>query len=163
MSKADTLLKKSITFEKLALYSDCKSFLQAIAQDIQSFPPVSNKGINTDYMPGTAPPVNNLPQEQNNVSREQELQENMNQPGVKMPMDRVIGYPTIPQDAQAALFRINTIDGLGLPGKIDGKLGPETRRAINVFKKKFNVQQLSDAEVLQFAKMKAHYDPKYGT
>jgi hypothetical protein len=32
MSKADTLLKKATFFEKLALYSDRKAFLQAISE-----------------------------------------------------------------------------------------------------------------------------------
>lgn len=32
MSKADELLKKATFFEKLALYSDRKAFLQAIAE-----------------------------------------------------------------------------------------------------------------------------------
>lgn len=43
MSKADTLLKRAAAFEKLALYSDRKSFLQALAQNpparIQQIPP----------------------------------------------------------------------------------------------------------------------------
>jgi hypothetical protein len=34
MSKIDTLLKKAITFEKLVLYGDRKSYLQAIAQEL---------------------------------------------------------------------------------------------------------------------------------
>lgn len=41
MSKADTLLKKATFFEKLALYSDRKVFLQAISE-----PPVANKETN---------------------------------------------------------------------------------------------------------------------
>lgn len=35
MSKADTLLKKATFFERMALYSDRKAFLQALAQDAQ--------------------------------------------------------------------------------------------------------------------------------
>jgi hypothetical protein len=38
-SKADTLLKKANSFEKLALYSDRRSFLQALAQTNNTEPP----------------------------------------------------------------------------------------------------------------------------
>lgn len=36
MSKADVLLKKATAFEKLALYSDRKVFLQALSQETKS-------------------------------------------------------------------------------------------------------------------------------
>lgn len=45
MSKADTLLKKATFFERMALYSDRKAFLQAIAQDSQAQQPDPNRQL----------------------------------------------------------------------------------------------------------------------
>jgi hypothetical protein len=45
MSKADTLLKKATFFERIALYSDRKAFLQAIAQESQAQQSDSNRQI----------------------------------------------------------------------------------------------------------------------
>src|ERR1700678_626737 len=51
-TKIDTLLKRATSFERLALYIDQKSFLQAIAQ-VQQFPPESNLGINAPFVDET--------------------------------------------------------------------------------------------------------------
>jgi len=59
MKKIDSLLKRVELFERLAVYGDRKSFLQALAQEVQPFPAASNSGVNAPYVPGTEPPVNN--------------------------------------------------------------------------------------------------------
>lgn len=45
MSKADTLLKKATFFERMALYSDRKAFLHAIAQEQQAQQPDPNRNV----------------------------------------------------------------------------------------------------------------------
>jgi len=52
-----------------------------------------------------------------------------------MPDDKIRALPTISQDQQEALSRVVTVRGIGLPLKIDGKLGKETRKALDAFKK----------------------------
>lgn len=52
MSKADTLLKRATFFERMALYSDRKAFLRALAQDAQwpaasTLPPGIAEGLNS--------------------------------------------------------------------------------------------------------------------
>jgi hypothetical protein len=61
-----------------------------------------------------------------------------------------VEYPSIEKNKQEALSRITTIEGLGLPLKIDGKLGPATRAALDAFKKKFD-STLSDPGALRKA------------
>lgn len=153
MSKADVLLKKASSFERLALYSDRKVFLQAIAQDVQQFPPVSNKGINAPYMEGTEPPVNQ------SVSAPTVTHEQA--PDLQMPLEHITGYKPINKEQQSALFRTVTQDGLGFfdPNDADGKLGPQTRKALDLYKQKYfaNKPNATDAEVLHAASLKASY------
>lgn len=48
------------------------------------------------------------------------------------------GFPSIPTNVQQALSEIMVKENLGVPlAKIDGKLGPETQRALNNYFKKF--------------------------
>jgi hypothetical protein len=145
MSKADTLLKRAQSFERLALYIDQRSFLQAIAQ-IQPFPPESNLGINAPYVDGTAPPVNNVLEEPSN-------HEEISSPIIRVPEQTVIGFDPIPENVQSMLNRIVTIEGLGMPISVDGEIGKETRNALNTFKKNFNVPAgFSDKEVFDAIK-----------
>jgi hypothetical protein len=62
-------------------------------------------------------------------------------------------YPSIDKRQQAALFRDLTTRGLGFfdPTDADGKLGPQTRQAIDLYKKNFfaNKPNATDAEVLR--------------
>lgn len=66
MSKADTLLKKATFFERLALYSDRKVFLQSIAQSTYD-PTLTNAIVSfTDYVrsqPGLPAQVKNVANE----------------------------------------------------------------------------------------------------
>ncbi len=73
MSKADTLLKKATFFERLALYSDRKAFLQSIAQTTYS-PELTNAVVGfTDYVrnqPGLPDQVKNVANEIDKYLRE---------------------------------------------------------------------------------------------
>lgn len=61
---------------------------------------------------------------------------------VNMPAEKVTGYPPIPKDIQMAL---------GLTGnQVDGKLGPETRRRLNVSKLYYKMPYTApDSEVFK--------------
>lgn len=73
--------------------------------------------------------------------------------------DQIKAYPPIDAKQQSALCRIVTIKGLTFvdPNKMsDGKLGPETRKALNAFKKYLtkkspNKRSISDQEALNIA------------
>lgn len=75
--------------------------------------------------------------------------------------DRVVGYPPIDTKVQEAIERIVVIEGQGLPMKIDGRIGPETRGAINRFKKYIlKDEKMSDKDA--FAKaLEMVQQPKY--
>jgi hypothetical protein len=73
---------------------------------------------------------------------------------------KAVDYPSIETNKQEALSRIITIEGLGLPLKIDGKMGPRTRAALDAFKKKID-PTLSDAGALRKALDMVKTDPKY--
>jgi hypothetical protein len=139
--KVDTLLKRSISFERLALYIDQRSFLQAIAQ-VENFPSASNKGINAPYVDGTFPQNNNTNPLENSNDHEE-----ISSPIIQVPEKTIVGYTPIPEDVQKMLSHIVTTEG-GKPIAIDGEMGPETRNAINAFKKIYNVPgNFGDREV----------------
>jgi hypothetical protein len=149
MSKADVLLKKATSFEKLALYSDRKTFLKALSQadsgakqfyNLDEFGNPKKEGI---------PPV--TPEDPG-----------AHEPAMVMPADKISAFAPIDPKAQAALSKIVSIEGIGIPIAVDGKLGPETRGALKAFKRKFNYANMSDKDALQAALMKAE-DPKYNT
>ena len=80
------------------------------------------------------------------------------EPPMMMPADRITGYAPIARDQQEALSRYVTIKGLGLPLQIDGRLGPETRNAMNAAKAqlaKENKSVKSDNELLMAVKDEA--------
>jgi peptidoglycan hydrolase-like protein with peptidoglycan-binding domain len=74
------------------------------------------------------------------------------------------GYPSIPDEVQEMLSRIVTVEGLGLPIKMDGVLGPETRAALETFKKSRGLPPTTtDAQLFDAIRMQYQNDPqKYG-
>lgn len=200
MSKADTLLKKATSFERLALYSDRKVFLQALSQDLtvdsqiealfkKAYDLINQAGGDTSAIQNAwqmkkdpaalaraitailpslaglqhADIANQLTQismQINNLSGASTPQ-NHSETGT-VPTNTAL--PKIDKNEQSALFDIVTTEGVGLPGKIDGILGPETKKAIEAFKKRFNLGNvLTDDQVLTYAKMMLDNDPKYKT
>lgn len=211
MSKADTLLKKAAFYEKMALYSDRKTFLQALAQtktlplsadikqgiegavmDLSSTAPNSQplqsllmsfyEGRKTDLnqladalvQASNAIPGNNTTQVQrilNTVQKVRELSASQNAPSQdpgqgeapimfgKPTTDVIRALPPIPRDVQEMLSGIVTAERIGVPlapikGKspFDGKIGKDTRTAMNAFKKHFMQGQGSDQQVIQKVK-----------
>lgn len=140
MSKADILLKKAASFEKLAAFSDRKAFFASLAQD--------NKytGQNMSF-----DPLQSI-----NPMHDQEYSGNPPTAGSKPT------FAPIDQKAQEALSRVNSIEGIGIPISVDGKFGPETKSALQAFKQKFNCTNMSDKDALDVVLMTAK-DPKYQT
>lgn len=112
MSKIDSLLKAINSFEKLAKYSDRKSFLDKIAQEQSVYPGYE--------LPNMTP-----------------------NPNVKQ-------LNKISPDIQDKLNELLVPTGKILPIKVDGILGPETRKAIDLFKKDHNIPSTTpDLEVFK--------------
>lgn len=182
MSKADVLLKKASSFEKLALYSDRKNFLQAIAQTtVDQFPPASNQGVNAPYMPGTAPSVNTKPFQ---------VPSNKYLPGPgwdKIPeqsLDKPTTIPPIPEETVAPAATtspsspaavknygdpetvkllqtflassLGSFDVLG-PKGIDGKLGVRTLDALKQWGQKNNIKTQDITDLLNIALNQSGY------
>lgn len=160
MSKADTLFKKATAFERLALYSDRQAFLQALAQQKPLINPQGPQPTDPNMHPYTQP------------DWESERDREFGSPGtIPAPTEQPVQatekvikeFPPIDTVAQEALSRVTTVEGIGLPLKIDGKLGPETRKSLEAFKKRFDLSPtLSDKQVLQYAKLLADKHHRYG-
>ena len=74
-----------------------------------------------------------------------------------MPAAHITCFRPIDKKDQEAVFRFVTLNGLGVPGQVDGKLGKETRTALEAIKDYFakaNPQnkRMSDQEAIQAAK-----------
>jgi hypothetical protein len=147
MSKADVLLKKATSFEKLALYSDRKAFLRALSQA----DPAAQQFYNLDEFGNP---------KQEGIPPVQPEDPGTHEPPMTMPADKITAFPPVDPKAQEALSRITSLEGIGVPIAADGKFGPETRRALQEFKKRFNYTNMSDRDALDAAVMKAQ-DPKY--
>lgn len=76
------------------------------------------------------------------------------------PMTIIGDPPAVDKEEQKALSKIVTIEGIGVPLKIDGILGPKTLAAVKAFKEKFNLPY-TDRQALTWAKMMAETEDKY--
>lgn len=70
-------------------------------------------------------------------------QQGQQQPGageqvMQMPADRITGYAPIPNDVQEKLSELLSVRGDYIPFKADGKLGPETKKALDIYQQKYN-------------------------
>lgn len=185
MSKADTLLKKAAFYEKMALYSDRKSFLKALAQTKPIME--GEKSPNPLLRPyggseagdsweaerarefGTQPTI---PRPQP-LTPQEEAAAGMSGPAdVTFQPDQIRVMAPIDAQQQSALGKFVTVNGLAFvdPKKMhDGKLGPETRKALDAFKKYLTEKNpakphMSDKDALQTAKFIVDNDPaRYGT
>jgi hypothetical protein len=218
MSKADTLLKKATFFERMAIYSDRKTFLQALAQGLtppsddirqgiesamrdlaatkrETSQALQNRlmdfysGQNTDMkqladalretantIPGNlTTQVQRILDLANKVDQKQQQQlsgdSSPENSVMQMPADSIKALRPIDPEKQSALGKFVTIHGLVFvdPQKMhDGKLGPETRKALNAFKTWYNEKATgpkitSDDAVLNLVKNIVDGDPKtYG-
>lgn len=151
MTKADTLLKKATSFEKLAIYSDRKTFLRSLSQQASFSPEEVQQWGNLDEfgnpIQSGVPVVSEAP--------------------TTLPETTIIGrppkptFPMIDKKQQAALSKIVSLDGIGIPIAVDGLLGPETKSALKAFKNAYHMNGLSDAQALQHAQTLVETNPKY--
>ncbi len=145
MSKFDSLLKKAELFERLAIYGDRKTFLQALAQ--------------TPSLTGPVPPIPGSPGTAGGrpLTLSEQLTGVINQPAHKPEVTSseptppaakpTSSYPYINPETQKQLSRLLIRDGLLMPKseyngegiKIDGSKGPETDAAIKKFVDKYKV------------------------
>lgn len=66
---------------------------------------------------------------------------------MQMPADHITGYAPIDPKVQGLLSKFLVDHNAGIPlTKVDGKLGPETRQALNNFKKYVGKPQMSDTD-----------------
>lgn len=63
--------------------------------------------------------------------------------------DKITGYRSIPKQIQEKLSDLVIRMGWGMPLQIDGRIGPETRKAIETFKLKNNLGNVSDSELFK--------------
>jgi hypothetical protein len=221
----EDLLKKASLYERLALYSDRKSFLSALAQtggatddwgrpalpanireavdslmkDLAATKPDSvqmqnrlmnfYQGMNTDLgqlAQAVSEAANLIPgdhtvQVQNALNLAEKVRQMAAKPQAEpqsgdqtmvMPTDKIVALRPIDKTQQEALARFLTVNGIAFvdPQKLnDGKLGPETRKGLESFKKWYNAKATgkkitSDDEALKLVKYIVDNDPtKYGT
>lgn len=154
MKNFNALLKKVELFERLATYGDRKAFLQAIAQEIETFPAPSSSGINAPYVPGTEPgtapasPAPAAPSEDPNAGK------------LQMPEQKIVGTPPAKNYGNPATVELLQIflnkalkpqieTGQRGPIAQDSKFGPETLGALkewaNANGVKGSVRELADA------------------
>lgn len=210
MSKADVLLKKAAAFEKLALYSDRRSFLHALAvayetpftakygpdvraqlnsvvkdfpavgiseKDTTVYGPVMNALNNFDnldkdalisalkiarsfYGPNHSGQLANLDSLLAKLGggppQQEESMQTIEFPAGD-PRDVIKGFRPIDRADQKAVF-----DFAGMQGKIDGSLGPETRKALEAVKNYFaktypNNPRMTDQQAIQAAKFQQKF------
>lgn len=134
MKKWESLFKKVELFEKLAVYGDRKSFLQALAQAAPAASltgPVINPG--TPGTPGGRP----LSFSEKLKGQVEKQKEPVTIAPVTIEGTPPSGYMSIPKETQDQLNMLLVPPGNIVPLKTDGKLGPQTQKAIEIFKAKF--------------------------
>jgi hypothetical protein len=153
MKKIDALLKKVELFERIAVYGDRKSFLEALAQNFESFPPPSGQGINAPYVPGTAPVP--PPPPPASTKPEAPVATPESAPAQAPAKPAPAGLSINPQELLSVQSYLNK-DMLKEwpPVTPDGKWGPETARMVAQWAKK-NKLNLGMQQLLDLAKSKA--------
>jgi hypothetical protein len=161
MSKNDQLLKQCANFEALSALSDRKIFLKTLAQSAVRQPTSFTR---TSPVGGFDPEL---------VQKYEDLDEfgNPKPHGIPAPppapapikaLDMkpttITGkYPPIAPEVQSVLT-----DLTGIPLKTDGKLGDQTRKALEAFKASHNIPEgLSDQE-MEKAVLRAWYNKNKG-
>jgi hypothetical protein len=115
MKKCDELLKKAEVFEKLALYGDRKSFLNAIAQNYT--PPREDSNVPWEGGSSQGPAA----------TPTQTLKETV-----------ITANPPIDSKVQKMLNDLLIPTGdIFPPLKLDGEMGPKTKEALQKFKARF--------------------------
>ena len=158
MSKADVLLKKATLFEKMA--QDILPLGAPPGETLQW--DQGNDGAGHAYLASTAPSTNTL------SGNEGASGGSSTSAPSAQPKAQPAAMQTVDKGQQEALSRFLTVERLGIPLRtIDGRLGPETRQALDAFKKYYNqyaTQKItSDQQALQLVKYIVDSSPeKYG-
>ena len=139
MTKIKSLHKQVEVFHKLASYGDMAAFLEAIGQQ----PSLSGP---TPLPPGTPKPTlkeffapSKAPQSLNEF-----IPSTLQTPSTYIgDVDKPAGtppaqYPAISTETQDQLNQLLVPGGEIMPLKLDGKLGPKTQQAAQLFKQKYN-------------------------
>lgn len=138
MKKLDVLVKRVEQFERLAIYGDRKSFLKRLAQENMSKEP------NYSAMPPTEPNASFDPNAPAPAPKPATVKETV-----------INEYPSIAPQVQKMLNQLLVPPRYNLQIKEDGKLGPETSKALNIFKSKFNKPASVAAITEEFNKLKS--------
>jgi hypothetical protein len=145
MSKADLLLKKAASFEKLALYSDRKAFLQAVAQTYgdpnASVDPTtfSNKEVEQwDSQKQPKPGIPTPPDAGSPMTAP---------PGMNAQAPREQQKAAPPSQFNPQVKQLQQLLGFSAD-KADGKLGPYTQSAVNAYKQRIGKSQMSIPEMI---------------
>jgi hypothetical protein len=78
---------------------------------------------------------------------------------IQMPAAHITGYAPIDPKVQGLLSKFLVDHNAGIPlSKIDGKLGPETRQALNNFKKYVGKPQMSDSDAFSILNLPGQAD-----
>lgn len=152
MTKIKSLHKQVELFHKLASYGDRSAFLEAVAQQATLTGPMPP-------MPGTPKPTLRQffsPQKSTSPDATYPVSKDMSWTPVGvmptkdlektqvLPEQKIVGdlpakqYPAISPEVQDHLNQLLVPGGEIMPLKLDGKLGPETQRAAQLFKQKYN-------------------------
>lgn len=135
MSKADLLLKKAASFEKLAIYSDRKTFLQAVAQQYGDPNTFSQQEV--EQWESQKSPKSGIPTPPSDPGFP------MNPPpAMNAPAPREQGKPA------PAMQKIDPAYQKLLGVTVDGLWGPETQRALDAYKAKINQPGVADGTAL---------------
>jgi hypothetical protein len=151
MKKYDSLLKRAEEFEKLAVYGDRATFLQAIAQGQIPVPQATLTGptVKTPGSPGTPGGRKLTLREQLSGVEDKPLKswkDMVTKEDAPAPPATVAPTaPSVSKETQDQLNQILVPYGKILPIKVDGILGPETQKAISEFKKTYSKPGTADA------------------
>jgi len=155
MSKADLLLKKAASFEKLALYSDRKAFLQAVAQTYgdpnASVDPTTFSNKEVEQWNSQTQPKPGIPAPPPDPGSPMNPPPAMNAPAPREQGKAPAPATTVTPDDQKMISEFVVKYNMGVPlSKNDGKFGPETAQAIGNIRK--NVKSLagkSDSQIIE--------------
>lgn len=154
MSKADLLLKKAASFEKLALYSDRKAFLQAVAQQYgdpnASVDPTAFSNQEREQWDSQKTPQG-IPAPPPDAGSPITPPPAMNAPAPREQAKPAPAGTTVTPDDQKMISDFVVKYNMGIPlSKTDGKYGPETAQAIsNIRKNVKSLAGMSDAKVIE--------------
>lgn len=170
----DDILKKTTAFEKMALYGDRKSFLRSLAQGFDA--DIERKYLSLDEL--GRPLTKGIP----SPPKPNAMEFPAGQPLAPHTFDRVHGlrgdpnyedlqpknttpsasFQSIPWQTQNMLSEIVSQLGLAPRIQIDGKIGPETQRALNAFKAQYfpKGSTISNDQLFKFIEETYKRDPE---